>query len=210
MQKKAHPTSQRLLETATALQDAHPGESITVEMVLSASGISKGSLYHHYHDFDDLLDRCHVARFARQVDESIALIDEVLGGAETPDDFYNGLAAITRATQARPNSQFRTVRVAALAKAGERESMRIQLAREQQRLTNTLADIARGAQERGFIVSTLDPYAVAVMVQAYTLGRVIDDITDKHVDEQAWYSMVDQLVAAVFMGDPTLARRADE
>jgi len=84
-----HPKSEAL-HTAVALLDERAPDEITVERVLSESGVSKGSLYHHYRDFNDLLDRAQVQRFTRLVDASIAMIAQVVDHATTPEECYAG------------------------------------------------------------------------------------------------------------------------
>ena len=82
---EVHPTSARLLRTTLDLLEAHDPDDVTVDMVLSASGVSKGSLYHHYRDFNDLLDRAQVLRFGRDVDDVIILSTQVIARSTTVD-----------------------------------------------------------------------------------------------------------------------------
>ena len=51
-----HPTKQILLETTVALLDELPSDEVTSDTVLRRSGISKGSLYHHFPDYGHLID----------------------------------------------------------------------------------------------------------------------------------------------------------
>jgi CDGSH-type Zn-finger protein len=46
-------------------------DEITSENVLDISGISRGSLYHHFEDFSELLELAQVRRFASYVNKSI-------------------------------------------------------------------------------------------------------------------------------------------
>ena len=57
-----HPTKRALITTVLEqLKTLKPSE-ITSESVLDKSGISKGSLYHHFEDFDDLIETAQVIR----------------------------------------------------------------------------------------------------------------------------------------------------
>jgi hypothetical protein len=38
---------------------------------------------------------------------------------------------------------------------------------------------------------------MAVFIQAYTLGRVVDDISSHKVDQQAWVDLVQKVVVSV-------------
>ena len=56
MPKTTHPTKSSLIHCAADLLDKYRFDEITVEMVLDRSGVSKGSLYHHFEDLDELMD----------------------------------------------------------------------------------------------------------------------------------------------------------
>jgi AcrR family transcriptional regulator len=200
-----HPTSVALLQTAVALLDERAPDEVTVELVLSTSGVSKGSLYHHYRDFNDLLDRAQVSRFGRLVDASIAMLTEVVTTAATREEFYAGLVSVTAATQGSATAGSRALRIWTLAQAALRPTMRTALGTEQQRLTDSLTDLAREAQEKGWFRADLDPAAVAVFIQAYTLGKAVDDVAPQHVDQRAWESLVNTVVATVFLAEPVRA-----
>lgn len=73
-----HPTKVALLATAISLLDEQSPESITVGDVLTESGISSGSLYHHFGDLDNLIESAMVVRFARGVDWSIDVLRNAL------------------------------------------------------------------------------------------------------------------------------------
>ncbi|MEY3935142.1 MAG: hypothetical protein RI901_572, partial [Actinomycetota bacterium] len=65
-----------------------------------------------------------------------------------------------------------------------------QLAQSQDRLTNALTDVFREAQEKGFIKKELDPKVIAVFVQAYTIGIVVDDISTSPMDKEKWVNLI--------------------
>ena len=68
---KIHPTKALLISTTvTLLESKLPGE-IAVDEILDASGISKGSLYHHFEDLGELLEAAQVEIYAAWVDRSV-------------------------------------------------------------------------------------------------------------------------------------------
>ena len=72
--RATHPTKRHLIETATALIEEHGAQGFTVEQLLEMSHISKGSLYHHFHDFSDVIEQAQVARFSRYVDQDVVAL----------------------------------------------------------------------------------------------------------------------------------------
>jgi len=74
-----------------------------------------------------------------------------------------------------------------------------QIAILQQELTDALTDLIREAQERGFYKKNLDPKAIAVFIQAYTLGKVIDDVSAAPVDPELYAELINTIIENVFI-----------
>ena len=64
---KDHPTRQKLIQSILDLSKNTSLQSIHSYDVLEHSGISKGSLYHHFENFQDLVEDAHLERFADSV-----------------------------------------------------------------------------------------------------------------------------------------------
>jgi AcrR family transcriptional regulator len=198
MKRVQHPTRERLIEVAVELLGTKgPGE-INVDEVLSISGISKGSLYHHFTDLADLVDEALAYRFAHYVDLSIASILPIVAEAKSREEIFKGIALITEATQSpdfRPN---RIERVQTVGRAARNPHLQELLNAEQRRLNGALADLIREGQIRGWFSREFDAMSAAVLIQAYTLGRALDDITEPHLDPHKWTSLIHRLVEKTF------------
>ena len=193
-----HPTRERLLLTTVELMDTENPEKVGVEMVLEKSGISKGSLYHHFEDFPSLLEAALVYRFHRVVDSSIALIANTVATATTREEFFADMEKVTAITHSREMTAIRFERARALGHAGTSERFREALGVEQQRLTLAFADLVREAQNQGWVTNDIDPMAAAVFIQAYTIGKLIDEVTAEPVDEQEWLKLIHRMVERTF------------
>ena len=193
-----HPTKDRLIATVVLMLDGDHPDKINVEDVLIQSGISKGSLYHHFDDFTHLIEAALVRRFSRNVDESIAFISSVVTSAHSKDEFLAGLERVTRATQSAEFAPMRFERARALGMAGWNPRFRESLGSEQHRLTVGLTDLFREAQSKGWLNSQFDPHAAAVLIQAYTLGQVLDDVDENSMDREAWIQLINRIMYQVF------------
>ena len=192
-----HPTREKLLLTTVALLDSEHPDQIGQELVLHESGVSKGSMYHHFEDFSDVVEAALVYRFHRVVDENIASLDSMVDESTNREDLIERLLVITRAVQSPDRAPFRFERARALGKAGYSERFRAPLGAEQQRLTDALTSIVERAQHRSLINPDIDARAVAVFIQSYTLGKVVDDITERHMDEDAWVDLIAQIITRI-------------
>ena len=196
-----HPTKLKLITTVATMLDELDVSDIQVEQVLERSGISKGSLYHHFVDFAHLIEAAQIHRFVRMVDRSIDSLATVLAQSTSKEQMREGLRRVTEATQRAERAPSRFERARALALAEHQPRMRAAMAQEQARLTSAIADICRDAQAKGWIRPDLDPQVVSVFIQAYTLGKVVDDIVTEPMDHLGWIKLIDDVVVRVLLAD---------
>ena len=193
-----HPTKARLIETTVALLEDQFPEAIQVDEILEKSGISKGSLYHHFEDLGELLEAAQVARYAVWVDRSIGLITPILSGAKTRDDIINGLRQATLYTQSSEYKATRFQRARTLANSETSIRFQRALGLEQDRLTTALEDLVQEAKNKELFRSDIDPRVVAVFIQSYTLGKIVDDIVPTPMAQEKWDAFIlDMLIATM-------------
>ena len=195
MKHEHNTTKQDLIDTTVSLLDDVSLEEISAVMVLEKSGISKSSMYHFFEDFSDLLEQAFLKRFAASVEASDKAIKETIAASTTATELFTGLAKITKASQDRKNSHIRFERARTLARAERNERFRKALGELQQQLTDSLTEGVTMAQTKGFITKEFQPRTLAVFIQAYTLGRIVDDITTRHMDDHDWEALIGSIVA---------------
>jgi AcrR family transcriptional regulator len=191
-----HPTKETLIKTVLELLKTQSVDEINSDEVLEKSGISKGSMYHHFEDFSDLLEHAQVARFAGFVDRSIDSIASLLV-IKDKQEFAEGLRGVTKFTQSTALKEQRLHRVTAISRAGVSERMRKNLATEQSRLTAALADLYREVVNRGWGNPKLKPETLAVFIQAYTLGQIVNDYVDDQMDLENWLWLIDTFMSDI-------------
>lgn len=193
--RNVHPTKQLLLDTAVSLIDEFGPQGFTVDNLLDASKISKGSLYHHFEDFHDVIEQAQVARFARFVDEDIRNLTSLLSTANSREELGQRFADIVLSSAAPGRADARADRASIVGLSRHSKKFADALAIEQQRLTDSLADVAREMQERGWINANLDVVALATFVQAYSLGAVLNDVTEKPISVERWATFIGQILS---------------
>lgn len=190
MSKSSHPTRDRLITTMVELLDGSDPEHITADQVLTASGISKGSLYHHFEDFEDLVEAALIARFSMNVDATIEALTQILTTVSSKDELLAALRELNMYNQAQNRSSFRLERARAAGLTYSSPRFHDALGLEQQRLTEAFTDLFIEAQNKGWMSTNVDARAAAVFVQAYTVGRIVDDIAPEKVDQEAWMNLI--------------------
>ena len=193
-----HPTKRVLIDTVISLLEVKGPDAIISDEVLHQSGVSRGSMYHHFEDFADLLESAQVKRFSNYVDDSILLLARLAASANSREELRSGLKEITKLTQSPDLAPRRFERIMPLSAASKNERLRCKLNAEQERLTRALMELVSECQARGFFSLDHTPRVIAVMIQAYTLGRIVDDVTNEKVDPAEWNAIVDSILDKVF------------
>ena len=191
--RDTHPTKVHLTEAAATLIDELGSQGFTVEQLLEKSNISKGSLYHHFEDFHDVIMQAQVLRFARYVEDDITALTNVLLAASSREDMFGRLDQISRATHDPARSGRRADRIEILAGARHSEKMKNALGPTQARLTGAIADLVREMKAKEFVSENLDPGSVAVFIQAYSLGLIVNDVSNEPIDLEEWHAMISRM-----------------
>ena len=194
-----HPTKEKLIETTARLLRSKSRAELSSELILSESGISKGSLYHHFEDLDHLIEQAMLKRYTDWVDVSISSMTDLVTRAKSREDLVQILISTTKRTQDPAAKSERIHRAEVLAMAAASPRFATFLSQAQQRLTDSLTDLIREVQEIGFFNKELDPHVMAVFIQAYTLGKVVDDFSDDRMDAENWNSLINTVILKVFV-----------
>ena len=192
-----HPSKEIMVRCVINLTKTQGIETITSDQVLKISGISKGSMYHHFKDFDELIEVAESVIYASVVDDVISRLSTALSISKSREDFLTAIAAITYGNQTPEKVEDRLSRITYLAQAISSERMKLSMGAEQERLTQGIADLIREAQERGWANPNLNALAASIFLQAFTVGRVIDYISDERVDDESWIFLIAQVVDRV-------------
>ena len=192
-----HETKQHLIQATSELMDIHAIEDISAAMVLERAGASKSSMYHFFEDFNDLLEETYLLRFRESIGASITVIDKIIKSSKTKDEFFLGLDRLTANTQARDKAALRFSRARMFGRSERQEKFKNSLGELQQQLTDSLTEAFQLAQDKGFLNKKFEARTGAVFIQAYTLGRIVDDVTDNHMNDQDWEKLISRIAREV-------------
>lgn len=193
-----HPTKQMLLSIAVELLKEQGPVDFRVDDLLDRSGLTRGAVYHHFENVDDLIESALVASYSEGVEETVRFIRGVLASATTFEQFRDGLFQANQNYVRNEDLRvLRRLRAFTLANSGIR--LVSSLAAEQQRVTDEYVAVIVTAIGRGWIKKSIDPRALAVFVQAYSFGVIIDDVSTTHVGADEWAAHIeDYFDACVF------------
>ena len=199
MLRNFHPTTRLLVETASKLLESKSATQISAEEVLEISGISRGSMYHHFEDLNDLIETTHVYGYSRWVDASIKFMYDFVITAKNKEELRQSLRKLTEITQADSRKAARAQRALALAMCASNERMAKKLAPEIQRLTDAIADVTSEVKNKGLFKESVDSKVLSTFIQAYTLGKIVNDFNPEPVSEEPWVDFIMAIVDNTFI-----------
>jgi AcrR family transcriptional regulator len=176
-------------------------DSTEMVEVVRRAGVTTGALYHHFRDMNHLLEEAIAIQYPVGVRESLTMIKEGIDAATTLEDFQQLMRDVTRLSQAPENKARRMQRARYLAIAFSSESLHEVIAQQQKQMTAELSAELQRVADRGWLRADLNPKAVAVFLQAYTLGRIVDDITDDPVDSEDWHNLIITVMSEALSAD---------
>ena len=187
-----HPTRLLFLNVAADLLKENGPAGFHIDDVLERTDLTRGALYHHFDNVDDLVDSALLQTYAEGVGDNIVFVQKVLLSATTFTEFRTGiLEANIRYVRNEKLRQVRRLRAHAMSTNSATERMASLLAAEQQRLTDEYIAAITAAQTKGWVRPEIDPHALAVFVQAYSFGVIVDDVAANHVDSEAWTGLIE-------------------
>lgn len=199
--KGDHPTRIALLECGVSLANEFGMYGFTVEQLLTTSGISKGSLYHHFEDFVDLVECVQVRLFAEYVDADIAAMRSAFGAATDKPTFKKIMFSIAETAYLPQRVKSRADRARIISATEGRERFAQRVGHEQKLLSDELAEVIRKGQELGWVNTTISAEALSLFVQAYTFGLILNNVSEAPVDIDAWLEIIRSVIDQVIMSD---------
>lgn len=199
--RDVHPTKALLLRTGVDLAAEHGLYGYTVEMLLDESGISKGSLYHHFEDFGNFVESVQVEIFTRYVDEDVANIAVAFERAESPAAFRRFITAVVSSPFLPGRPESRLLRASMTGATNGRDDYRRRLGDAQLRIRSQLSDLIEQAKLRGWVRPEVHADTAAAFMLAYSFGIVIDEVTGHPVDQAAWRDMVMAFMDRVILAE---------
>lgn len=196
MAESLHPTAEKLLQAVSAILDSDSPHEILVDKVLEKSGVQRGSLYHFFGDFPSLIRATLLHRFSENVEADGAAMLALAENATSKEDYWNKIKALSELTQVPERAAVRAERARLISLASSDSDFASALACEQQRVTEFMTQAIALAQAKGWVDQRLNPHAIAVFLQAYSLGRAVDDVSAVHLDNADWQLVVEAAIGA--------------
>ena len=193
-----HPTAQKLVDTVIEMLQTTAYSHIKSENVLARSGITRGPLYHHFADFDDLIQTAQIQLYKSFAFDVISQLVKVI---EATDDLENARRELHSFVENRSRRITYTLlrqRVGIIHNAASMPNLREKLNNTQEALTQEWMKAYQICLDKGWADPTMDPRCVAILMQSSFIGRVLDEMSSVQMDVNEWVKVLSRLFDSFF------------
>ena len=181
---------ERALAVVGQILDEGGEASLRLADVSRRSGVSIGSLYHHFESREGLIKAARERQFLQSLPTDADDVADLLATATTPGEFAERLETIIRTTQTPERAANRLRRVELIGAAASRPELLESISATQTMVLDVGEALGEAFRDRGWLREGLDPRALALFVQSVTLGRVLGDLDQRPVDQEAWIELL--------------------
>ena len=193
-----HPTAQKLVDTVIEMLQSTSYNNIKSENVLLRSGITRGPLYHHFEDFDDLIQTAQIQLYKKFVLDVTTQLVTVLESAEDLESVRANLKGFISARSEKIADNLLRQRVGIIHNAASHSPLREKLNESQEALTQEWMKAYQICLDRGWADPTVDSRCVSILMQATFIGRVLDGMSNVQMDLEEWKKVLIRLFDTFF------------
>ena len=196
--RAASTVSAVIAATVKAIEEG--GESnVRIDEILVETGISKGSLYHHFGGREGLIAAARVVQFSRFIETDAQVIYDSLTAATSLDEYVAAASHLLEVGEGLERQKIRLARLNTISSSYGRDDLWNALSVQQHAHTEMIAESIRHGQSHGWIRSDLDARAISVFVQGYALSRILIDLDTDPVPTKDWEDVVRTALGALFV-----------
>jgi AcrR family transcriptional regulator len=203
-------TVERALKVVGEILDAGGEASLRLADVSRRSGVSVGSLYHHFGSREGLISAARERQFTKSLPSQVK--DEVayLAAASSPEEFLDRFDEVSRAGDDPQRAVGRRRRFEMIGAAARRPGHLGGILGMQTAHVDLFEELVRSIKARGWLPDDVDARAFALLLHATSMGRVLLEIDEEPVSLDDWHRVVRSVVEGLVVdqGSATARRRA--
>lgn len=188
-QQRAQATVRAAIEATVDLLERAPEREVTLEAIRRRSGVSQGSLTHHFGGREGLIAAAHVERYGQSCRADEQFLHQLDGVLTDSDRLITTLLGMLDQMLSPERQHGRWLRLSAIAAAFGDRDLTTTLSRRYTGLTDRLTHVVAQAHASGLLRPDVDARTTALMLTMQAQGLVLDDISGLPVERSAWNHM---------------------
>jgi TetR/AcrR family acrAB operon transcriptional repressor len=193
-------TRSLILDAALHIITTRGIDAVRLEEITATVGITKGSLYWHFENREDLIRQCLAEHLRRLNEEIVEGVNEALDVAESSLDYLMLIAPYVVDPFDAQQTELRWQKLEYMVATRRDPELANMMHDVQVRSLRAFVEITRRASERGLLRAGIDPVALAVAMMALGLGAtvLIDVLGEDGPTPEAWNGLVTYLISQTF------------
>lgn len=210
LQERARETVRAAVEATAELLDRLPAHEVTLEAIRERSGVSQGSLSHHFGTRDGLIAAANVERYVRSCASDAAFLSRFDGMVTSPESFAGVMLGLIDDVLTPARREARWTRIAAVAAGLEGDPLLTSLRHSSTALIDRIEAVVTEARDHGLLHPDTDSRTLAVLSTMQSQGLVLDDLADDDSPPSGWKYFHARFVGCFLAEEParTLAESA--
>lgn len=185
MQQRAIDKIDAVVDATVRVLEREGEKAVRIAEICDVTGVSYGTVYHHFGDRNGLIRAAQFARLSDQPGRDIAAFRSALESDDPSGDFIASLMEICRAIADPSRGPVRLVRTSVIASALNDPEFLPTVSELESSIMSDLIEVIERAQELGIADPSLDPTALAAYLEAVSYGLVLAEVGDHQPDPEA-------------------------
>jgi AcrR family transcriptional regulator len=196
-----HPTARLLVDTVVGMLKTMPFDDIKSQVVLQRSGISRGPMYYHFKNFEELVETAQLELYQSVLENVIRDLNQALSQSSSIEEARAGLSQIGRVSRESSAAFMRIQRIGLVYSAATSKQLSVKFKKYQENLTQGWMHLYETCVEKGWADPDLQSRPVAILLQSLIIGRAIDDLGEVQMDIDAWVDVPLRLIDSFFLSE---------
>ncbi|MDB0005623.1 TetR/AcrR family transcriptional regulator [Ilumatobacteraceae bacterium] len=178
MQQRAIDKIDAVVDATVRVLEREGEKAVRIAEICDVTGVSYGTVYHHFGDRNGLIRAAQFARLSNQPGQDIDAFATALESEDLEGDFVNDLLRICRAIADPSRGPVRRVRTSVLATAEHDDEFLPSVTTLETETMTELTKTLERAKSAGIVDQSVDSLSLASFVSAVAYGLVLLDYNE--------------------------------
>jgi len=199
-QARARNTIAKLIEATDAAIREGGEAAVRIQEISEKTGVSIGSIYHHFGDRDGLIRATHAHNYSVVIESDIPAVMNFMASVNSTTQLAESYDEMFQFVKKHFTSQSALERAAIIGTTVGRPAMQQELSRVQHQLNERITEVLCLAAQRGMLKTHLNPRAAAMVILGLMLGRAVAELDTEPVSDDEWTTAALSAAGGMFNG----------